>query len=87
MLRLIMILTVILTFAGLPQALQPLLMSGPPRLVMLNTGEPPHVINPHAPDRVQVPGKTAEGTSKVTGPDLTSTQSWAELVMQPRSQS
>lgn len=87
MLRLIMILTVILTFAGLPQALQPLLMSGPPRLVMFNTEEVPHVINPHAPQRVQTQSGAVEETSKVAGPDLTSTQSWAELVMQPRSQS
>lgn len=87
MLRLIMILTVILTFAGLPKALQPLLMSGPPRLVMFNTDEVPHVLNPHAPDRVRTPPREESAAGTVAGPDLTATQSWAELVMQSRSQS
>jgi hypothetical protein len=54
---------------------------------MFNTEEVPHVINPHAPQRVQTQSSAVEEVGKVTGPDLTSTQSWAELVMQPRSQS
>jgi len=87
MLRLIMVLTVILTFAGLPQALQPLLMSGPPRLVMFNTEEVPHVINPHAPERVRVVPRELHEAAREAGPDLTATQSWAELVMPSRSQS
>jgi hypothetical protein len=87
MLRLIMILTVILTFAGLPKALQPLLMSGPPRLVMFNTEEMPPVINPDAPARVKAPSKAVKQDSTLMRPELTSTRSWAELVMQARSQS
>jgi len=83
MLRLITILTVILTLVGLPQVLQPLLMSGPPRLVMFNTGEAPYVINPEAPERVQLPEEVVKPAAQ--GPDLTAVQSWAELVMHQRS--
>lgn len=85
MLRLILILTVILTLVGLPQVVQPLLMSGPPRLVMFNTGEESYVINPEAPERVQLPAEDLEPTEQAAGPDLTAIQSWAELVMQQRS--
>jgi len=85
MLRLIVILTVILTLVGLPQVLQPLLMSGPPRLVMFNTGEEPYVINPEAPERVQLPEEVVKPAVQTSGPDLTAIQSWAELVMHQRS--
>lgn len=85
MLRLIVILTVILAFVGLPQALQPLLMSGPPRLVKFNTGEEPYVINPDAPKRVEVPAEKVRLSEQSPGPDLIVVQSWAELVMQQRS--
>ena len=86
MLRLIVILTVLLTTAGLSQFLQPLLMSGPPRLVKFDTGEKPYVINLRAPKELQVSDKIAHQAKSAPEPELTSAvRSWAELVMRQRS--
>lgn len=52
MIRLALVLTLMLTFIGLPLALEPFLFQSKPRLVILNTAEMPHVINPEVQHRL-----------------------------------
>lgn len=85
MLRLILVLTVMLTIVGLPNALQPLLFNQEPRLVILTTDEALHVINPQARDRVEPaqPQSAVTPTAvKLDGLDANRMPSYAELMME-----
>jgi hypothetical protein len=55
MVRLTLVMTIMLAVIGLPKALQPLLFQSEPRLVILTTGETPHVLNPGARASVKPP--------------------------------
>lgn len=76
MIRFTLVLTLMLTFIGLPVALKPFLFQSEPRLVILNTDETPHVVNPHVTDRV-----TPVDAQPMEGPQLTLYRPFADELM------
>lgn len=84
MLRLTLALTLMLTFAGLPLALEPFLFQSEPRLVMLNVEEERPVINAQSRSSSQ-PEVEADAQIKplsvLEGPQLTAYRPFAEELM------
>ncbi|MGB2130616.1 MAG: hypothetical protein ACPHXW_04260 [Marinobacterium sp.] len=75
MIRLSLVLTLMLTVIGLPLALEPFLFQSKPRLVILNTEETPHVINPDVRNPLETRLQVAEEPvltplSELDGPQL-----------------
>ncbi|MBR9828221.1 MAG: hypothetical protein GYB41_06215 [Oceanospirillales bacterium] len=86
MVRLTLILTVMLAVVGLPEALKPLLFQSGPRLVILTTGEEPHVLNPEARQYAEPPFHVSSEsvllpTTELDGPQLSHLQPYAEQLI------
>ncbi len=84
MFRLTLALTLLLTVAGLPLALQPFMFQSEPRLVMLNTDEQQPVINPvvrqqSAQESIQ--DQTILPLTSLEGPQLSAYRPFAEELM------
>ncbi|MBV0933310.1 hypothetical protein [Marinobacterium weihaiense] len=87
MVRLTLVLTVMLTVIGLPEALKPVLFQQGPRLVILTTDEEPHILNPMARERVLPPLQPLAAPQQLRtleiddGPQLGQYEAYAEALM------
>lgn len=81
MLRLTLALTLMLTFAGLPLALEPFLFQSEPRLVMLNVEEERPVINAQSRSLEVEADAQIKPLSVLEGPQLTAYRPFAEELM------